>query len=1346
MLFFSFHHFLLTFHIQLMIMMYSQKRKDFGLFFIAFLVGALMIILGVNYYFTTEKAKIRKAKNEELESIASLKIRQISYWYTDELSDAATIVGDKYFSKLAHSWSSTHFPTVESELVDLLTQLANEHGYKSVIILYGDFLNQIASGKEYSHVSEVTLLTAQKVIKTGLTSSTDIFLCPQDSDIFIDFITPLNLNTAIPAVVVFRHEPSGFLYPLLENWPVPSKTAETLLLRKEKENVLFLNNVRHIRNSALRLSIPLSKEEVPAVKATLGEKGFVDGIDYRGKKVYAYIDSVPKTPWFMVAKVDQSELYSNFFFNATMPIIFSFAGIILLLMVFYIFYTRQQKNLYKRLYNTQQEYKTILYSIGDAVITTSKEALIIALNPVAEKLTGWSEEEANGKPIDEVFKIIQEETRETVVNPVKRVLKEGVIVGLANHTLLITKQGDEIPISDSGAPIFDRNGNITGVVLVFRDQTEEHNKQRALLDAQRKMSTLLSNLPGMAYRCFDDPDWTMEFISKGCEGLTGYSAWELEGNQIVSYGNIIFPEDRGYVWDKVEEALDKKEPFQLEYRIVTKQGNVIWVWERGRGIFNDEGHLEAIEGFITDISERKQVEEKLLITEEIFSHFMEYSPIYVFFKDDNIRSLRLSKNFEQMLGRPLDELLGKNMFELFPSDLARQMVDDDIDVLTKGETVTIEENFAGRNYLTIKFPVTIDGKNSYLAGFTMDITESKQTEKALKASEMLFQTLAENAAVGIFRTDAQGLTTYVNSAWCELVGVDKEEALEEGWMRFIHPDDHDGLIESWKKANSLGTISEAEYRFLHANGEIIWVKGKAVPEFNDKGDLQGYIGTISDITEIKTSTEAIHRANILLRTIIDNIPDAIYMKDIEGRKLIANKADVANMGAISEADVIGKTDFNFFTEEVASKLWEDDLQVLNLGIPFIQREEKLVNFQGEEKWLVTSKIPFRDKKEKIIGLVGIGHDITLRKRREEEMLKLTKAVTQSPVSIVITNLKGEIEYVNPKFTEVTGYTFEEAIGNNPRILKSGFQSLDVYQDLWTTILSGNDWKGELQNRKKNGELYWESVIISPIVNDSGEIVYFVAVKEDITEKKSMVSELIEAKLKAEESDRLKSAFLANMSHEIRTPLNSILGFSNFLTGDDILSKEEKEEYSNIINKSADSLLQIINDIIDISSLETGQLKTSLKPVEVNEILRSLYLVFSRKLVEINKSHLILELVISEEITVFADENRFIQIITNMVNNAMKFTVRGTIRFGVESHDDKNAVFFVSDTGIGISPEMHDSIFERFRQVENDKSRNFGGNGLGLAIVKNLVELMGGKISIESEVDKGSIFRFTLPKV
>jgi len=442
-------------------------------------------------------------------------------------------------------------------------------------------------------------------------------------------------------------------------------------------------------------------------------------------------------------------------------------------------------------------------------------------------------------------------------------------------------------------------------------------------------------------------------------------------------------------------------------------------------------------------------------------------------------------------------------------------------------------------------------------------------------------------------------------------------------MQFVHPDDRKQLIENWQNDYYHKEVSNAEYRFVHSDGKVVWVKGKAVPEFDEKGQLSGYVGTISDVTEIMASSETIQRANNLLRIIIDNIPDAIYMKDVDGRKLIANKADIINCGAKLEEEIIGKNDFDLFPEEIASKFWADDMTVLKTGVPVISTEEHLISTYGEEKWLVTSKIPFKDKRNKIIGLVGIGYDIT--------------------------------------------------------------------------------------------------------------------------EKKQMIAELIEAKEKAEESDKLKSAFLANMSHEIRTPLNSILGFSNFLTGDDELSIEEKTEYSDIINKSAESLLQIINDIIDISSLETGQLKTFVRPIDVNRIFRSLHLVFSRKLVEMNKSHIILEMLVSEEITIMADENRFIQIITNLANNAMKFTSKGTIRFGVESHDKTKAVFFVSDTGIGIKPEMFDSVFERFRQVEDDKNRSFGGNGLGLAIVKNLVELMGGTISVESEVGKGSIFRFTLPK-
>jgi PAS domain S-box-containing protein len=206
-------------------------------------------------------------------------------------------------------------------------------------------------------------------------------------------------------------------------------------------------------------------------------------------------------------------------------------------------------------------------------------------------------------------------------------------------------------------------------------------------------------------------------------------------------------------------------------------------------------------------------------------------------------------------------------------------------------------------------------------------------------------------------------------------------------------------------------------------------------------------------------------------------------------------------------------------------------------------------------------------------------DITERRKSEKKLKLLSRAMEQSPVTVVITDKKGNIRYTNPKFTEITGYTQDEVLGQNPRILQSGKQSSEFYNELWETILSGNDWHGEFQNRKKNGDHYWESAVISPIVNDSGDIDYFVAVKEDITEKKQMIADLINAKEKAEESDRLKSAFLANMSHEIRTPMNGILGFTDLLK-EPCLSGEAQKEYISIIEKSGARMLNTINDIIN----------------------------------------------------------------------------------------------------------------------------------------------------------------------
>jgi PAS domain S-box-containing protein len=369
-----------------------------------------------------------------------------------------------------------------------------------------------------------------------------------------------------------------------------------------------------------------------------------------------------------------------------------------------------------------------------------------------------------------------------------------------------------------------------------------------------------------------------------------------------------------------------------------------------------------------------------------------------------------------------------------------------------------------------------------------------------------------------------------------------------------------------------------------------------------------------------------------------------------------------------------------------------------------------------------------------------------RKKAEENALKLSKAVIQSPVSIMMTDIEGTIEYVNPKFTEVTGYTLEEVIGKNPRLLNSGEHKPEVFANLWKTILSGNNWQGELRNRRKNEELFWENILISPLVNDSGRISHFIAIREDISEKKKMMEELIAAKNKAEESDRLKSAFLANISHEIRTPMNAIIGFSDFLNKPD-LEKDRLYHYSSIIQQQAYNLLSIIDDILDISKIEAGQMKSVEEVGNLDDILKGVYNTFETHWKDSDKKNVIFiteNLLSYDENKIKSDIKWLRQILTNLVGNAYKFTHEGHIKISSRLLDNDFLLFSVSDTGIGIEADKHNLIFERFRQGDETNIRDFGGTGLGLAISKGLVELLGGNIWVDSEPGKGSTFSFTIP--
>jgi PAS domain S-box-containing protein len=419
-----------------------------------------------------------------------------------------------------------------------------------------------------------------------------------------------------------------------------------------------------------------------------------------------------------------------------------------------------------------------------------------------------------------------------------------------------------------------------------------------------------------------------------------------------------------------------------------------------------------------------------------------------------------------------------------------------------------------------------------------------------------------------------------------------------------------------------------------------------------------------------------------------------------------------------------------------------------LGIPLIVNDE-VMGVMVLQDYEDENSLRYEDKDLMEFISTQVGAAI-YKKQADDEIRSLYHSIQQSPVSVIITDTDGKIIYCNRKFVQVTGYSYEDIIGNTPRIIKSGLTSIEIYEKLWSTITSGKAWRGELLNKKKNGELYWESASISPVKNKDGVITHFVAVKEDITERKNLEEDLLKAKKKAEESDQLKTAFLANMSHEIRTPMNAIIGFTEILN-EKIYSEEEQQRLHQLIMDNGHKLLGIIDDIVDIAKIEAGQLSVKAERCSANKILYDNYYNFKELRKKLGKKHIHIiarQFVENKNFVFISDGQRINQVISNLMNNALKYTFDGTIELGYTLRyiNNKDHIdFYVKDTGIGIRKENFNKIFDRFSRfnVTGDFSKT-GGTGLGLAISKNLAKLLGGDILVESVEHQGSSFHLILP--
>ncbi len=365
-------------------------------------------------------------------------------------------------------------------------------------------------------------------------------------------------------------------------------------------------------------------------------------------------------------------------------------------------------------------------------------------------------------------------------------------------------------------------------------------------------------------------------------------------------------------------------------------------------------------------------------------------------------------------------------------------------------------------------------------------------------------------------------------------------------------------------------------------------------------------------------------------------------------------------------------------------------------------------------------------------------------RSSHNMQLLSRAIDNSASIVVITDANGSIEYVNSAFCKITGYSCEEVIGQNPRILKSGAQNTEFYQNLWQTLLSGKPWSGRFCNRRKSGSEYWESAQITPVLDPDGKISHFVAVKEDISDSLMTQKALEQAKSAAEAASVAKGQFLANMSHEIRTPMNAVIGYAHLAKKSG--SIEKVGDYLTKILSAGNNVLDLINDILDFSKIEAGKLDLEATSFVLDEVMSDIANVVSAN---VSGKDIYFFFQIPPEVpdNLIGDPTRLGQILTNLVSNAFKFTEKGEIEVRVAMLEKINTQvkieFSVRDTGIGLNEDQRTRIFQDFSQADGSTTRKYGGTGLGLSISRRLVTAMGGQLQVESTPGRGSRFFFSL---
>jgi PAS domain S-box-containing protein len=1293
---------------------------------------AVAILVGGYLFYRDQEQQMRQRIEGGLSIMAQLKADQITEWRAERLMDANMLAGSPFFAEgVAKYLASPTDTEAKDKVLARLAIIAKSYPYQDILLTDVNGSVLLSLNDSVLRLSDMTLSQLAVAIKEHKAVITDFHYPPDSDSPHLGVVAPLfpwgQDSQPATGAVVFCIDPSQYLYPLLQSSPMPSETAETLLVERDGDQVLFLSDLRHQKDTALKLRIPLSQQEVPAVMAVLGKEGVVEGRDYRGVEVLAALEHIPDSPWYMVAKIDTSEAISASRFRVGI-IIASVTGFLAAaLAVIGLIWQRRQRLAYQVLYQAELEsqalrrhFEYLVKYANDIILLVDENQHIVEVNDRALETYGYTRQEMLGMPL---AALIPPGDLPSHQARLRKIQQKGTIVAEAIHQ---RKDGSTFPVEVSGRTI--KIEDKTYLQEIIRDITERKARE------EEYRVIIRTAIDG-----FWIADMQGHFLDANeayCH-LTGYSRDELLNMSIPDVEALEKPEETAERIQKIKEV--GYDRFESRHR--RKDGEVVDVEVSVNYLPIDSGQMFV---FIRDITERMEAEESLRLSEQNFRDSIENSPFGIRIVGEDGKILYANQALLDIYGysslEELEAVPSKQRYtpESYVEHRGRVKKRKLGEYVPPSYGISIVRKDGDVRHLTVsRGEVLWDGEKQFQVVY-QDITERKQAEGEVQEERRKLKEAQTMGKIGNWEYDVDSQAII----WSDEVYVlyERDPALgppnAEEEAKYYSADQARTLRDYAARSIENGEEFRYDLEAILPSGKRAVFAASMDPIINESGRVIKLFGTVQDITERKQAEE---RYRILFDTNIDGL----CVMDETMKVLLVNEATARIFGFESAEEVLEVNPFDFIPsqerervlETITKDMFENDKKQAN--------EFQLVNKAGKEVWIsaVGAVVEYQGKPA---GLISF-RDITERKRAEEALRqseeKHRTILEEMDEGYYEQDLASNLTFVNDSMSRLLGYSREELIGMDYRVYVPAHDVKRRYEAWNKVYRTGKPLRWiSLGNIRKDGTLRFVEDSVLPLRNDKGEIIGFRGVSHDVTQRKQAEEERRQLEQKAQVTSRLASVgeMAAGVAHEINNPLTGVIGYAQLLMDRGDIPSDIRSDLA-AINDGAQRVASIVKRLLVFSR----QVKPERRDVDINELIESTLALRAYHL-RVNNIKVTIQLAPDLPETV-ADPGQIQQVLLNLIVNAeteMKLARgKGKLLIKTEKVDNTIRISF-KDNGPGIAKKNLDRIFDPFFTT-----REVGqGTGLGLSLCHGIVAEHNGKIYAESKPGKGATFIVELPVV